>query len=64
MTTKYDTFEEGNFGLNIGVYNNQIVLDFGDPVDWIGFDLKDAEQFVDGINQAIERLKHEQSKGC
>ena len=46
-------------GLRIALTNSQgkVVIDFGKPVHWIGFDIEDAEALIVGLAKQIDEIR-------
>jgi len=63
---KLNQNDEGELQIRIGVQDRTVVLDFGKPIHWLGFDAATAravgERLVARANEITQRLPHEYSE--
>ena len=54
---KLNPDDEGEIRLAITHRRNDIIIDFGKPVHWIGFPFQDAEKFVNLLIKQINEIR-------
>lgn len=54
--------DAGNVQIGIGQIDGKIILNFGTPVSWIGFDPDQAEQIGIALFRRAKTVRVEQSK--
>ena len=47
-----DPTDEGEIKIAVGVQDGKVIINFGKPVAWIGFDSKQARQLAESIRKA------------
>jgi hypothetical protein len=54
---KLNEHDEGEIRLAIGQKNGKVVIDFGKPVAWLGFDPEQAEQIASSLLEHAREIR-------
>ena len=58
---KLNPDDEGQLRFAVAHKGNNLVIDFGKPVHWLGLPLKEAEEFIEILIKQINEIREENS---